>query len=113
MVLERHFLWQAQQVMLECHFSWQAQQVILERHFSWHAQQHVVKFWEIAGARDVVFVIQNARGKREKYPRRTGGCEMTSAWSDHGWIMVGTVSGRPRIGLTFRVLFVVPSGFIL
>ena len=106
-MLERHFSWQAQQVMLECHFSWQAQQVILERHFSWQAQ-HVVKFWEIAGARDVVFVIQNARGKR-----RTGGCEMTSAWSDHGWIMVGTVSDRPRIGLTFRVLFVVPSGFIL
>ena len=39
---EMHFAWQAQYlVKLDCHFSWQA--------------QHLVTFWEIAGARNVVF----------------------------------------------------------
>ena len=39
---EMHFAWQAQYlVKLECDFSWQA--------------QHFVTFWEIAGARNVVF----------------------------------------------------------
>ena len=43
---EMHFAWQAQYlVKLECDFSWQA--------------QHLVTFWEIAGAPDVVFLIQN------------------------------------------------------
>ena len=37
-----HFAWQAQYLLkLECDFSWQA--------------QHFVTFWEIAGARNVVF----------------------------------------------------------
>ena len=31
--------------------------------------------------------------------RRTGGCEMTSSWSDHGRIMFGSCSNRPRIGI--------------
>ena len=35
----------------EIHFAWQAQ---LEGDFSWQAQ-HFVTFWEIAGARNVVF----------------------------------------------------------
>ena len=39
---EMHFAWQAQYlVKLECDFSWQA--------------QHLVTFWEMAGARNVVF----------------------------------------------------------
>ena len=39
----------------EIDFSWQAQYLVkLECHFSWQAQ-HFVKFWEIAGARNVVF----------------------------------------------------------
>ena len=39
---EFHFAWQAQYLAkLECDFLWQA--------------QHFVTFWEIAGARDVVF----------------------------------------------------------
>ena len=38
----------------ESDFSWQAQYLVdLECHFSWQAQ-HSVKFWEIAGARNVV-----------------------------------------------------------
>ena len=37
------------------HFSWQAQYLVkLECDFSWQAQ-HLVTFWEIAGARNVVF----------------------------------------------------------
>ena len=39
----------------EIHFAWQAQYLVtLECHFSWQAQ-HFVKFWKIAGARNVVF----------------------------------------------------------
>ena len=60
---EIHFAWQAQYlVKLECyfswhemHFAWQAQYLVkLECDFSWQAQ-HLVTFWEIAGARNVVF----------------------------------------------------------
>ena len=51
-----HFSCQAQYlVKLECDFSWQAQHLVkLECDFSWQAQ-HLVTFWEIAGARNVVF----------------------------------------------------------
>ena len=39
----------------EIHFSWQAQYFVdFECHFSWQAQ-HFVQFWEIVGARNVVF----------------------------------------------------------
>ena len=39
----------------EIHFAWQAQYLVkLDCHFSWQAQ-HLVAFWEIAGARNVVF----------------------------------------------------------
>ena len=46
------------------HFSWQAQYLVkLECDFSWQVQ-HVVTFWEIAGARNVVFFnLQDGRGK--------------------------------------------------
>ena len=39
----------------EIHFAWRAQYLVkLECHLSWQAQ-HLVQFWEIAGARKVVF----------------------------------------------------------
>ena len=39
----------------EIHFAWQAQYLVkLDCDFSWQAQ-HLVTFWEIAGARNVVF----------------------------------------------------------
>ena len=39
----------------EIHFAWQTQYLVkLECDFSWQAQ-HFVTFWEIAGARNVVF----------------------------------------------------------
>ena len=39
----------------EIHFAWQAQYLVkLECDFSWQPQ-HWVTFWEIAGARNVVF----------------------------------------------------------
>ena len=52
----------------EIHFAWQAQYLAkLECHFSWQAQ-HFVKFWEIAGVRNVVFFpykmyLQDAKSK--------------------------------------------------
>ena len=40
----------------EIHFAWQAQYLLkVESDFSWQAQ-HFATFWEIAGARNVVFV---------------------------------------------------------
>ena len=39
----------------EIHFSWQAQYLVkLECDFSWQAQ-HFVQFWEVVGARNVIF----------------------------------------------------------
>ena len=54
------------------HISWQAQYLVkLERHFSWQAQQFV-KFWEIAGARNVVFFHTKCVSKmrRERSSKR-------------------------------------------
>ena len=56
---EMHFAWQAQYlVKLECDFSWQA--------------QHLVTFWEIAGARNVVFFNYKIVSKmgRVRSPKR-------------------------------------------
>ena len=45
----------ATQINDDIHFAWQAQYLVrLEGDFSWQAQ-HFVTFWEIAGARNVVF----------------------------------------------------------
>ena len=50
------FVWHVQYlVRLEGHFVWQAHYLVrLAGDFSWQAQ-HFVTFWEIAGARNVVF----------------------------------------------------------
>ena len=56
---EIHFAWQAQYLeKLECDFSWQA--------------QHFVQFWEIAGARNVVFFHTKCVSKmgRVRSPKR-------------------------------------------
>ena len=53
-------------------FSWQARYLVkLECHFSWQAQ-HFVKFWELAGARNVVFFHTKCALKmgRVRSPRR-------------------------------------------
>ena len=43
------------QIIDDIHFAWQAQYLVrLAGDFSWQAQ-HIVTFWEIAGARNVVF----------------------------------------------------------
>ena len=67
-------------VKLECDFSWQA--------------QHFVQFWEIAGARNVVFFIQNAFPRWDESGLRSGGCEMTISCSD----VLGMSSNRLYIG---------------
>ena len=56
----------------EIHFAWQAQYLVkLECEFSWQAQ-HLVTFWEIAGARNVVFFHTKCVSKigRVRSPRR-------------------------------------------
>ena len=56
----------------EIHFAWQAQYLVkLEGDFSWQAQQFVT-FWEIAGARNVVFFHRKcvSRMGRVRSPKR-------------------------------------------
>ena len=71
--------------------SWQAQYLVkLECHFSWQAQ-HFVKFWEIAGARNVVFfhtkcVSKMGRVRSPKRPVRHDDF-MLGLSSDHGRIL--------------------------
>ena len=56
----------------EIHFAWQAQYLVkLDCHFSWQAQ-HLVTFWEIAGARNVVFFNTKSCSRSDGYrsPKR-------------------------------------------
>ena len=55
-------------VKLECDFSWQA--------------QHFVTFWEIAGARNVVFFNEKSSPRWDREGLRGGECEMTILCSD-------------------------------
>ena len=72
----------------EIHFAWQAQYLVdLDCSFSWQAQ-HFVKFWEIAGVRNVDFSIQNASPRCDEKGLRSGGCEMTILSSDYRRIML-------------------------
>ena len=66
----------------EIHFAWQAQYLVdLDCYFSWQVQ-HFVKFWEIAGARNNFFSIQNASPRCDEKGLRSGRCEMTILSSD-------------------------------
>ena len=58
----------------EIHFAWQAPYLVkLECDFSWQAQ-HLVTFWEIAGARNVVFFNTKNRvqGRTSKVSEAAG-----------------------------------------
>ena len=71
----------------EIHFAWQAQYLVkLECYFSWQAQ-HLVTFWEIAGARNVVFFHTKCVSKvgRGRSPRRRVRDDdfMLGSWSDY------------------------------
>ena len=75
------------------HFSCQAQYLVkLECDFSWQAQ-HLVTFWEIAGARNVVFFNTKSCSRSDDEGLRSGGCEMR--FSDR--IVVGLSSDYRRI----------------
>ena len=76
------------QITDDIDFVWQAQYLVrLEGDFSWQAQ-HFVTFWEIAGARNVVFYNTKSSPRSDREGLRSGGCEMTILSSDHGRIMV-------------------------
>ena len=71
----------------EIRFAWQAQYLVkLECGFSWQAQ-HVVQFWEIAGARNVVFFHTKCVSKmgRVRSPKRRVRDDdfMVGSWSDY------------------------------
>ena len=57
------------------------------------AGQHFVTFWEIAGARNVVFYNTKSSPRWDEEGLRSGGCEMTILSSDYHRIIVG----YPRI----------------
>ena len=76
----------------EIHFAWQAQYLVkVECHFSWQAQ-HFVRFWEITGARNVVFFHTKCVSKmrRVRSPKRRVRDDdfMFGLSSDHARIMV-------------------------
>ena len=58
-------------------------------------------FWEIAGARHVVFFNTKTSPRSDEQGRRSGECEMTMSWSDHAWIALGSCSECRRIGFFF------------
>ena len=66
----------------ELHFAWQPHYLVkLECDFSWQAQ-HFVTFWEIAGARNVIFFNAKSSPRSDREGLRSGGCEMTILSSD-------------------------------
>ena len=82
------------QITDDIDFVWQAQYLVrLEGDFSWQ-WQHFVTFWEIAGARSVVFLIQN--------PLQDGTSKVSEAagarWRFHARIILGLSSNRLSIG---------------
>ena len=86
----------------EIHFAWQAQYLVkLERHFSWQ-WQHFVKFWEIAGARNVVFFHTKCVSKmgRLRSPKRRVRDDdfILGISSDYLRIILGICSNRLSIG---------------
>ena len=84
----------ARQLNDEIHVAWQAQYLVkLECDLSWQAQ-HFVTFWDIAGARNVVFFNTKSSSRSDREGLRSGGCEMTILSSD----IVGMWSNR----LSFR-----------
>ena len=82
----------------EIHFAWQAQYLLkLECDFSWQAQ-HFVQFWEIAGARNVVFFHTKCVSKmgRLRSPKRR--VRDDDFIVDYRRIMFGMSSNRLSIG---------------
>ena len=85
----------------EIHFAWQAQYLVkLGCDFSWQAQ-HFVQFWEIAGARDVVFFHTKCVSKmrRVRSPKRRVRDDdfIVRLSSDYRRIMFGLCSECRRI----------------
>ena len=64
---------------------------------SWQAQ-HLVQFWEIAGARNVVFFNTKSSPRSQGEGLRSGGCEMTILSSDYRRIILGSCSNHLSIG---------------
>ena len=82
----------------EIHFAWQAQYLVkLECDFSWQAQ-HFVQFWEMAGARNVVFFHTKCVSKmgRLRSPKRR--VRDDDLIVDYRRIMFGMSSNRVSIG---------------
>ena len=63
--------------------AWQAQYLVkVESDCSWQAQ-HFVTFWEIAGARNVVFFHAKSSPRWDESGHRGGLCEMAILSSDY------------------------------
>ena len=72
--------------MLACNFGGGQFLAPLECPFLWRAY-HFVKFWQIAGARTVIFAIQNALSRWDREALRIGRRHDLGSWSDHARIV--------------------------
>ena len=61
------------------------------------AAPQLVQFWEIAGARNVVFFNTKSSPGSQGEGLESGGCEMTILSSDYPRIMLGLSSDHARI----------------
>ena len=102
MMLEHHFWWHAQHlVLLECHFTWQAQHlVMLGRHFLWQAQHLVASLFVAAAAEFHENVGDSRSAKCCIFPKLNASPKrqfMVELCSDHCRIMFGSWSNHVRI----------------
>ncbi len=87
---------------LTSHFSWQAQHLVMsERHICAHMvmSERVTlcgqgNIWRDSRSAKRAIFWYKTFPKRQRQPRQTGGCEMTSSCSDHGRIMLGSCWNR-------------------
>ena len=94
------------QITDDIDFVWQVQYLVrLGDDFSWQAQ-HLVTFWEIVGARNVVFYNTKASPRWDREGLRSGGCEMTILSSDYRrivFLLVEALQGFSAEILSFKI----------
>jgi len=87
-------------------FVLQAQYLVrLAGDFSWQAQ-HFLTFWEIAGARNVVFYNTKSSPRSDREGPRSGGCEMTISCSECVpivFLLAETLQGVCAEVLSFKI----------
>ena len=93
-------------IINDIHFAWQRQYLVkFECDFSWQAQ-HFLIFWEIAGARNILFFYIKSSPRSDREGLRSGGCEMTILWSDYRrivFLLAAALQGISAEILSFKI----------